>query len=98
MDDAWDRHRFYQEINQEVKPSELFARNIWGCFITDDIGVKLRHEIGIDRITWECDYPHSDSRWPKSRSTAEEAFAEVPDAEVLAIVQANAASLFKLDV
>jgi predicted TIM-barrel fold metal-dependent hydrolase len=98
MDDSWERHRFYQDVNQEVKPSELFARNIWGCFITDDIGIKLRHEIGVDRLTWECDYPHSDSHWPKSRAMVEEAFAGVPDEEVQAIVQTNAASLFKLDV
>jgi hypothetical protein len=26
--------------------------------------VNLRHDIGIDNIAWECDYPHSDSSWP----------------------------------
>ena len=25
--------------------------------------------IGIDMITWECDYPHSDSTWPQSPET-----------------------------
>jgi predicted TIM-barrel fold metal-dependent hydrolase len=98
MDDTWERHRFYQDINQEVKPSELFARNIWGCFITDDVGIALRHEIGIDRLTWECDYPHSDSHWPESRAMVEEAFKDVPDEEVRAIVETNAAKLFKLKV
>ncbi len=28
------------------------------------IGVALRHEIGVDNICWEQDYPHSDSSWP----------------------------------
>lgn len=28
--------------------------------------MKLRHEIGIDNIAWECDYPHSDSMWPEA--------------------------------
>ena len=26
--------------------------------------LKVRHDIGIDIIAWECDYPHSDSIWP----------------------------------
>lgn len=98
MDATWERHRFYQDINQDVKPSELFARNIWGCFITDDVGVALRDVIGVDRLTWESDYPHSDSNWPKSRAIAEKAFADVPDADVRKIVQDNAAALLKLDV
>ena len=34
------------------------------CFISDPIGVKNRHEIGVDNICWEMDYPHSDSMWP----------------------------------
>ena len=24
-----------------------------------------RDAIGVDSITWECDYPHSDSSWPQ---------------------------------
>jgi hypothetical protein len=26
-------------------------------FISDPLGVRLRHDIGIDNICWECDYP-----------------------------------------
>ena len=25
---------------------------------------RNRHQLDIDHITWECDYPHSDSTWP----------------------------------
>jgi hypothetical protein len=28
--------------------------------------VRLCHDIGIDNIAWECDYPHSDSMWPNA--------------------------------
>jgi predicted TIM-barrel fold metal-dependent hydrolase len=93
-DYVWDRHRWYQNVNQDVKPSELFRRNIWGCFIDDVHGLKNRHEIGVDRITWECDYPHSDSNWPNSRKRAVEVFAEVPDDEVHRIVEWNSRELF----
>ena len=45
-------------------PSEVFREHFLTCFISDPIGVQLRHQIGIDNIAWECDYPHSDSSWP----------------------------------
>jgi predicted TIM-barrel fold metal-dependent hydrolase len=94
-DSTWERHRFYQNINQTVRPSELFHKHMWGCFITDEHGTKHRDEIGIDRLLWECDYPHSDSNWPNSRKIAAEAFVDVPDDEVRRIVETNARNLFR---
>ena len=45
-------------------PSEVFREHFLTCFISDPVGVKLRHQIGVDNICWEPDYPHSDSVWP----------------------------------
>jgi predicted TIM-barrel fold metal-dependent hydrolase len=95
-DMTWERQRFWQPINQEVRPSELFRRNIWGCFIVDTTGVGLRHDIGLDRILWECDFPHSDSMWPNSRKILADAVRDVPDDEVHAIAELNARELFHL--
>lgn len=39
-------------------------RALAGARGTDKTSLKLRHEIGIDIIAWECDYPHSDCFWP----------------------------------
>ena len=47
-------------------PSEIFREHVLACFITDPSGLKLRTEIGIDNIAWECDYPHTDTTWPES--------------------------------
>ena len=94
MDSTWERHRFYQNVNQERRPSDLFREHMYGCFITDDVGVALRHAIGIDRLLWECDYPHSDSHWPNSRKVAAEMFHDVPDDEVRQITELNARALF----
>jgi predicted TIM-barrel fold metal-dependent hydrolase len=93
-DYVWDRHRWYQNVDQSVPPSELFRRHIWGCFIDDVHGLNSRHAIGVDRITWECDYPHSDSNWPNSRKRAIEVFAEIPDDEVHRMVEWNSRELF----
>ena len=45
-------------------PSEVFREHFLTCFISDPIGVELRHQIGVDNMCWEADYPHSDSMWP----------------------------------
>ncbi|MQY18846.1 amidohydrolase family protein [Nocardia macrotermitis] len=47
-------------------PSEVFKEHIVACYVTDKTSLKLRHEIGIENIAWECDYPHSDSIWPNA--------------------------------
>lgn len=93
-DYVWRKHRFYQNINQDVLPSEMFKKHFHGCFIEDDFGLRNRDAIGIDQITWECDYPHSDSFWPASRKRAEEAFEHIPDEDVHRIVELNARELY----
>jgi predicted TIM-barrel fold metal-dependent hydrolase len=89
-DYTWERHRWYQDIDRETRPSDLFRKHFWGCFIDDEHGLTNRHSIGIDRITLEIDYPHSDSNWPNSRKRASEVLAGIPDDEVEKIVETNA--------
>jgi predicted TIM-barrel fold metal-dependent hydrolase len=95
-DYVWERHRWYQDINKETPPSELFRKHFWGCFIDDNLGVAMRDVIGVDRITYEVDYPHSDSNWPNSRKRCAEMLADVPDEDAHKIVELNSKALFKL--
>ena len=32
-----------------------------------------RHLIGLDKLCWECDFPHNDSNWPESRKVLADA-------------------------
>lgn len=89
-DQTWEKHRWYQKIDFETRPSDLFRKHFWGCFIEDKFGIDNRHAIGVDRICVEIDYPHSDSVWPNSRKVAGAALAEVPDEEVAMMVETNA--------
>ncbi|MCD4533057.1 amidohydrolase [Nocardioides sp. cx-169] len=93
-DAVWERHRYYQPIDFDQRPSELLRKHFWGCYITDEFGLKNRHEIGIDRICVEVDYPHSDSVWPNSRKLIGESLLDVPDDEVHRIVELNARDVF----
>lgn len=53
---AWTKQDFGDRL-----PSEVFAERIVTCFIDDEFGVESRARLNIDMVTWECDYPHSDS-------------------------------------
>jgi predicted TIM-barrel fold metal-dependent hydrolase len=76
LDRTYDMHHLWtgQDFGGRM-PSEVFRERFLTCFIADPIGIQLRHQIGIDSISWECDYPHSDSSWP----TAPEELAAVAD-------------------
>ena len=62
-------HRWTQNDFGGKLPSDVFREHIVTCFIDDAVGVRTRDLIGIDNITWECDYPHSDATWPNSPET-----------------------------
>jgi predicted TIM-barrel fold metal-dependent hydrolase len=79
------------------RPSDVFREHVLTCFIDDAIGIQLRHEVGIQNITWECDYPHSDSTWPTSPEILARSLRGVADAEVDLITHGNAMRWFQLD-
>jgi hypothetical protein len=39
---VWERRRYYQNVDQTTPPSGLFRRNVRGCLISDEHGVKNR--------------------------------------------------------
>ena len=62
------------------------------------IRARTSRTIGIDRITFETDYPHSDSTWPDSRAVAAKLLAGLDADSVNKILRANAIELFHLDL
>jgi predicted TIM-barrel fold metal-dependent hydrolase len=59
LNQRWLGHDFGGKL-----PSEIFREHSLACYISDPSALKVRDDIGIDIIAWECDYPHSDSVWP----------------------------------
>jgi predicted TIM-barrel fold metal-dependent hydrolase len=99
LDQVWENYRKYpieNNVDPDRRPSDVVRKHIYSCFIEDPVGIELRHQIGIENLLWESDYPHADSFWPNSRTNAEKIFADVPTDEVRMIVETNARSLFKL--
>jgi predicted TIM-barrel fold metal-dependent hydrolase len=95
-DRMWERHKLYSGLDDTL-PSEIFRRNMYLCMIEEPVGLRQRHDIGVDRIMWECDYPHTDTVWPESRETAQATFdaAGCAAGEVEAISHGNAERVFR---
>jgi hypothetical protein len=69
------------------------------CFIDDDTGLRNRDYIGVDTITWECDYPHSDSTWPQSPEVMMKmvAAARLSDEETDKVTWQNASRWYQFE-
>ncbi len=80
IDYMYQQHRFWtrQDFGDKL-PSQVALDHFSFCFISDRAGVEDRDAIGVDNITWECDYPHSDSTWPNSPETLAKQLDGVPE-------------------
>jgi len=98
LDRTYDMHHLWtgQDFGDQL-PSDVFREHFLTCFIADPVGINLRHDIGIDNIAWECDYPHSDSSWPTAPEELARVAAEVPDDELNKISFENAARWYSFD-
>jgi predicted TIM-barrel fold metal-dependent hydrolase len=80
-------------------PSEVFLEHVVLCYISDAVGVRLAREIGVDRITVEIDYPHSDTTWPRAPERLMDEFegSDLTDGEIDKITHLNAMEHFSYD-
>ena len=97
VDYVYHHHHAWTGQDMPKLPSELFRERFITCFIDDANGIKNRHDVGLDTITWECDYPHSDSTWPESPELLARTLDGVSDDEIAQITHANACAFFDYD-
>ena len=97
-DFTYSHHRAWthQDFGDMV-PSEVFDKHFFTCFIKDRVAIEMRDQVGIDNMTWECDYPHSDCTWPKSPETVHPDFEGCTDEEINKITHLNAMKLYGFD-
>lgn len=98
-DVVWEENRGWGGVADKIPepPSTYFRRQIYGCFFNDAHGLRSVAEIGVDNITYESDYPHSDSTWPHTKEVAERQMAHLDDDTKRKIVRGNAIALYQLD-
>ena len=79
----------------DLRPSEVLARNFWFCSIDDPSTVDgLLARFGPDHLMVESDYPHADSTWPDTPAVVDRNYGHLPADVVRKVTYANAAALF----
>jgi predicted TIM-barrel fold metal-dependent hydrolase len=99
-DTVWEEHRAWGGVAELIPepPSTYYYRQIYGCFFRDQHGIDAIDKVGVDNITFETDYPHTDSTWPHTKKVAEELMAGVPQDVVDKVMRTNAARMLHLDL
>ena len=96
LDATWERAR--GEVPAKRKPSEYWRDNWFASqSFPTKLEVEIRHEIGIETLTFGRDYPHVEGTWPNTFDWMCGVFEGVPDNEVKMLLGENAVRFFGLD-
>ena len=92
-------HGGVDDIDLPAAPSELIEGRVWTCIFDDLVALKNRDQVGLDRILFETDYPHSDGTFPHSRKIAHELFTQagMDAAECRQVLRTNAIECYGLE-
>ena len=100
-DKVWEHNRGWAGVADQVPepPSTYVAGHVYGCIFDDEHGLDNRHKIGMDMITFETDYPHSDSTWPHTLEVAKKitSAADMSGDEIHKLMRGNAIEMLGLD-
>ena len=83
-----------KRFKDDALPSDFFHSNIFISFQEDDLGIQLRHQVGVENLMWGSDYPHAESTFPRSREIVERILQGVPEQEKAQIAGGNTARLY----
>jgi predicted TIM-barrel fold metal-dependent hydrolase len=78
------------------KPSEYVLEHCYWGFQNNPVGVRMRHELNIDRLMWANDFPHAETDWPNSREVIKNVFKDVPEDEKHKMLAGNFMEFFHL--
>ena len=100
VDDVWKEHRAWGGVAETIPepPSSYYYRQVYGCFFRDQNGLNSLDVIGEDNVTFETDYPHTDSTWPHSKEIARQMMGHLDPAVQYKILRGNAIRMLSLDI
>jgi len=90
---GWTMHEFPKGMG----PIEIFQRHFLACFIEDTVGLRLLDFFNLDNVSWESDYPHSDSMWPNAPEQLAEQLEGLPRSTIDKITYQNALRHYQFD-
>jgi predicted TIM-barrel fold metal-dependent hydrolase len=92
-DNLWRKEVWATPGGRLPEPPSHYMRQVYACFYDDLAGLGARAAIGVDNITFETDYPHQDSTWPRTVETVR-TFAGLLSADELEkVLRGNARAL-----
>lgn len=102
LDDVYKRSKHWMERYFDLQPlkqepSAYFREHFYWGFIYDRLGIRLRYEIGVDKVMWGNDFPHSAGDWPNSRKVIADVFSGVPEDEKQKMLVDNTVNFFHLN-
>jgi predicted TIM-barrel fold metal-dependent hydrolase len=95
LENIVDRSGYGDYFPGDLRPAEVLHRNFWFATIDDPSTLSTRDVVGIDRITFESDYPHGDGTWPDTQRVFGEVYGGLTADEIAKISHENAAALFR---
>jgi len=97
-DYVYDHHHAWTHTDLGGRrPSDVYHDQMWTCFIDDPVGVRNRDLVGVDKMMWEMDYPHSDSTWPHAPEMLWKSFDGISDDDINRITHLNAMRCYSFD-
>jgi predicted TIM-barrel fold metal-dependent hydrolase len=87
-----------ESLPAKRRPSDYWPTNCMaGLSFMHRCEVEMRHDIGLETLSFGRDYPHTESTWPNTELYLRELFAGVPLAEVRLILGENLARFLGFD-
>lgn len=99
-DFSHSRHEFWTNSRfnfKDQKPSDVFKKHFLNCFIDDAFGLKNLDYLNDDMVSYECDYPHSDSLWPNVPEHLWPTMQHLSQERIDKITHKNAMRFFRFD-
>lgn len=99
-DDVWSEHRAWGGVADIIPepPSSYYYRQVFGCFFRDQHGLDSIEKVGVNNITFETDYPHTDTTWPNSKAVAQKMMGHLPKEVQYKVLRGNAIRMLSLDI
>jgi predicted TIM-barrel fold metal-dependent hydrolase len=98
VDVVWDENRAWGGVADKVPnpPSTYIRDHVYFCIFQDKTALENLDVIPVENLTYEVDYPHSDSTFPHTLEIATRHMKKLTQEQVDLICRENAIRLFDL--
>jgi len=97
-DVVWSEHRGWVGVTMKTPPSELYYKQVYVCSVHDSFALRNLKDVGEDNITFEVDYPHTDSTFPETEGWARKITAGLTEDQTYKFLRGNAIRMLSLDL